>query len=73
MPPLAGDCSSRRRRPPDPEPDLTRTGLLFYFYLGTRLLFYFVFRVFCVRKLDLFAILSAKEGLVCMKLDLTHI
>jgi hypothetical protein len=35
--------------------------------------FYLVFRVLCVRKLDLFAVYFTKVGLLCKKLDLTHI
>jgi hypothetical protein len=69
VPPLAGDGSSRRRQRRISQ----GRDCFFIFNSGTRLLFCFVFRVFCVRKLKLFAILSAEEGPVCKKLDLTHI
>jgi hypothetical protein len=65
----AGDGYSRRRRRRISQGQ----DCFFIFNAGTRLQFCFVFRVVCVRKLELFAILSAKEGLVCKKLDLTHI
>jgi hypothetical protein len=64
-----GGASARRRRllspatALEPKPDLA----------GTRLIFHFVFRVLYVRKLALFAILIAEQGLVCKKPNLTHI